>query len=194
MASGNYVAIKTLVVGNTGIGKSSLIKTYIDGVFPDSVESAVCDSFHCDIPIESTTYKIEIVDVPDEREEFNDIRQLAYKNADVCIACFALDNLESLEAVRHNWIKEVRRAIPGISIILCGTKRDLVSSDNALGAEELLVSLDSRKYVEVSAIDKQNHQQVFNEALKAVYKNKLRSSNPRDSKAVKKKKKECVIF
>ena len=74
MASGNFVAIKCVVVGDHAIGKSSLIKTYIDGVFPESVESAVCDSFHCDIPIESTTYKIEIVDVPDEREEFNDIR------------------------------------------------------------------------------------------------------------------------
>ena len=192
MASGNFVAIKCLVVGDHEIGKSSLIKTYIDGQFPESVESAVCDSFHCDIPIENTTYKIEIVDVPDEREEFNDIRQLAYKNADVCIACFALDNSESLEKVKNNWIKEVRRAIPGISIILCGLKRDLVSSDNILGAEELLGSLDCRKYVEVSAMNKQGQQQAFNEALKAVYKNKLRNQNPRDSK--RKKKKDCIIF
>lgn len=193
MASGNFVAIKCVVVGDHAIGKSSLIKTYIDGVFPESVESAVCDSFHCDIPIESTTYKIEIVDVPDEREEFNDIRQLSYKNADVCIACFALDNPESLNSVKSVWISEVRRTIPGISIILAGLKRDLVLMDNILGAENHITTLDCKKYVEVSAMTKTNHQQVFNEGLKAVYKSKLRNTNPRDSKKVKKKK-DCVIF
>jgi small GTP-binding protein len=110
----SYIAIKCLVVGNHAIGKSSLIKTYIDGDFPPSVESAVLDSFHCDIPIEQTTYKIEIIDVPGEREEFNDIRNLAYKQADACILCFSLDDRESLEAVKRKWATEVKNAVPSV--------------------------------------------------------------------------------
>ena len=87
--------IKCLVVGNSGVGKTSLIKTYISGAFPDELDQAICESFHFSVPICDQSYTIELVDVPNEKAEYDDLRKLAYKGGDVIILWFSLDDPET---------------------------------------------------------------------------------------------------
>jgi hypothetical protein len=82
-------------------------------------------------------------------------------------------------------------------MILCGLKLDEVEGEDTFGASRILDQLFCKKYIEVSAISQLRHRDVFNEALKAVYKQKLRKTNPRDSRRTSGgsgKKKDCTLF
>ena len=55
-----------------------------------------------------------------DQEEYEKLRPLAYKNSDLIIVCYSIDNPESLANVIEKWYPELRYFCPNTPIILVG--------------------------------------------------------------------------
>ncbi|XP_028104946.1 rac-like GTP-binding protein ARAC5, partial [Camellia sinensis] len=56
------------------------------------------------------------------QEDYNRLRPLSYRGADVFLLAFSLISKASYENVAKKWIPELRHYAPGVPIILVGTK------------------------------------------------------------------------
>nr|POE72318.1 gtp-binding protein rhoc [Quercus suber] len=104
---------KFVVVGDGGCGKTCLLISYSQGIFPEvehkpsgkGVELALWDTAG--------------------QEEYDRLRPLSYPETDLLFVCFAIDCPNSLENVLDKWYPEVLHFCPTTPIILCGLKSDL---------------------------------------------------------------------
>ncbi|KHN74994.1 Rho-related protein racC [Toxocara canis] len=99
--SDNQVSIRCVVVGDNGVGKSTLIQSYVNNKFIENLE--------------------EITDMPIVEK----LRSELYVGVDVCILCYNIANEKSLENIETKWVLEVKDYCPERPYILVGTKGDL---------------------------------------------------------------------
>ncbi|XP_022018574.2 rac-like GTP-binding protein RAC1 [Helianthus annuus] len=59
------------------------------------------------------------------QEDYNRLRPLSYRGADVFILAFSLISKANYEDITKKWIPELRHYAPGVPIILVGAKLDL---------------------------------------------------------------------
>ncbi|KAF5781509.1 putative small GTP-binding protein [Helianthus annuus] len=114
------------------------------------------------------------------QEDYNRLRPLSYRGADVFILAFSLISKASYENISKKWIPELRHYAPGVPIILVGTKLDLHDDKQFLtdypGAvpittgqgEELRKLIGAPAYIEYSSKTQQNVKTVFDAAISVV--------------------------
>ena len=128
MNSSDYI-FKTVIVGNTGVGKSCLIQKYTRDQFIAYHETTIGVDFaikKLKIPLFSELYnvKLQLWDTAGQ-EKFRAITQSYYKNCCSAVVVFDLTNRESFDAVDY-WIDNIRTGC-GIdtNIIIIGNKSDM---------------------------------------------------------------------
>lgn len=78
------------------------------------------------------------------QEDYDRLRPFAYPDTDVVLACFAIDDPDSLINIHERWIPEVRHFCgTTIPILLVGTKADLRSQESSKDNSSFDGSLDS---------------------------------------------------
>ncbi|KAI3795554.1 hypothetical protein L1987_38209 [Smallanthus sonchifolius] len=68
--------------------------------------------------------KVDVVSIVGQ-EDYNRLRPLSYRGADVFMLAFSLISKASYENISKKWIPELRHYAPGVPIILVGTKLDV---------------------------------------------------------------------
>nr|GEX63741.1 Rac-like GTP-binding protein RAC2 [Tanacetum cinerariifolium] len=133
------------------------------------------------------------------QEDYNRLRPLSYRGADVFILAFSLISKPSFENISKKWIPELRHYAPLVPIVLVGTKLDLREDSKFLmdypGActistsqgEELKKQIGAVGYVECSSKTQQNVKIVFDVAIKAVL-------QPPKVRKHKKKRLGCLVL
>ena len=142
--------IKLFVVGDGGVGKTSLLITYTTKEFPSPYIPIVYDTLAIDIELPneeqkrdggeregkggkqpatttdqpSKLYKVGLWD-PSGGEDFDRLRPLSYPQTDVFLICFDINNERSFENVRNRWQPEITHYMPSTPWLLVGTKSDL---------------------------------------------------------------------
>ncbi|CAN6905863.1 unnamed protein product [Brassica oleracea] len=173
--------IKCVTVGDGAVGKTCLLISYTSNTFPTDYVPTVFDNFR--------------------QEDYNRLRPLSYRGADVFLLAFSLVSKASYENVAKKWVPELRHYAPGVPIILVGTKLDLrddkqyfvehpgaVPISTAQG-EELKKLVGASAYIESSAKTQQNVKAVFDAAIKVVL------QPPKNKKKKKRKsQKGCSIL
>lgn len=101
-----------------------MLIVYKDKKFDDRYVPTVFDVYSMNIPINGVEYKIILSDTAGQ-EDFDKLRRLAYKDVDVFIVTYAVNERTSYENVFLKWAPELRRFAPKAKIIVAGTKRDL---------------------------------------------------------------------
>lgn len=157
--------IKILVIGNSGVGKTSLLKRYTDEtseLVVDDHESTIglgCESKI--VNINDKSYTLQIWDSAGQ-ERFKTITSSFYQGADAIVLVFDLTNTTSFNDI-HQWNREVERFKSGrIAKVLVGTKSDLQTErkveENV--ANSLATSLKIN-YFETSAKTLDNVEEIF---------------------------------
>ncbi|KAK0428861.1 hypothetical protein QR680_011050 [Steinernema hermaphroditum] len=114
--------IEVTVVGDTGVGKSSLIYAYALDVHPWHVPNEV-DQFLTEVEIDEKVHGLQISFVTD------DVQDIEYgPSADVFIVCFSVANPHTLRSAKKDWIPTIRQYFPTTPIFLVGMKADLRTS------------------------------------------------------------------
>lgn len=120
--------LKLLFLGESGVGKTSLIFKLISGEVPEEwrLLAGFSEIPHYDITLHSVNYQLWIYD--SWKLDELDRRAILYADTDVFVLCFDISNRYSFESLSTRFIPELRVLMPNIPILLVGNKADLRSS------------------------------------------------------------------
>jgi len=101
--------------------------------------------------------------------DYDSIRPLSYKEANVVILCFSVVDRQSFQSIKSKWNKEVEKYAPNVPKILVGLKSDLRKLDSVSLAEgnELAKEIGAATYLECSA-ETQSPSHIVSEATRLV--------------------------
>ncbi|WZZ04466.1 hypothetical protein YC2023_090387 [Brassica napus] len=205
--------IKCVTVGDGAVGKTCMLISYTSNTFPTDYVPTVFDNFSANVVVDGNTVNLGLWDTVLEhsvftcQEDYNRLRPLSYRGADVFLLAFSLISKASYENIAKKWIPELRHYAPGVPIILVGTKLDLRDDkqffidhpgavpittnqvlDSCTMGEELKKLIGSAVYIECSSKTQQNVKAVFDAAIKVVL------QPPKQKKTKKKNKNRCAFL
>ena len=117
---------KVVLLGESGVGKTSIISRYVRNKFSDVLMSTTAASFASKELILDQNHKIKfkIWDTAGQ-ERFRSLAKIFYQNASVAILVYDITRLESFEKIKNYWIKEIKENAPSdIILALAANKSD----------------------------------------------------------------------
>jgi len=127
-AQGKICQFKLVLLGESAVGKSSLVLRFVKGQFHEYQESTIGAAFLTQtVCIEDTAVKFEIWDTAGQ-ERYHSLAPMYYRGAQAAIVVYDIQNQDSFQRAK-TWVKELQRqASPNIVIALAGNKADLTNS------------------------------------------------------------------
>eukprot|EP00747_Dinoflagellata_sp_TGD_P184506 gnl/TRDRNA2_/TRDRNA2_40163_c0_seq1.p1 gnl/TRDRNA2_/TRDRNA2_40163_c0~~gnl/TRDRNA2_/TRDRNA2_40163_c0_seq1.p1 ORF type:complete len:315 (+),score=51.32 gnl/TRDRNA2_/TRDRNA2_40163_c0_seq1:64-1008(+) len=130
------VTLTVAVVGNPGVGKTSLIRRFTRGTFPQEYQRTIASDFvekRVLLPTSSGGIDEELTfhiwDTPGGTDH-KAIAKNCCRRAKACVVVFSADDRASFESIEA-WLAAVREVGgPDILVVLAQAKRDLASSDD----------------------------------------------------------------
>jgi len=118
---------KLVLLGESSVGKSSLVLRFVKGQFLDFQESTIGAAFLTQtVCLNDTTVKFEIWDTAGQ-ERYHSLAPMYYRGAQAAIVVFDITNAESFDKAKA-WVSELQRqGSPNIVIALAGNKSDLAN-------------------------------------------------------------------
>ncbi|KAG1651341.1 Ras-related protein Rab-5B [Nymphon striatum] len=161
-SQGKICQFKLVLLGESAVGKSSLVLRFVKGQFHEYQESTIGAAFLTQtVCLDDTTVKFEIWDTAGQ-ERYHSLAPMYYRGAQAAIVVYDITNLDTFGRAK-TWVKELQRqASPNIVIALAGNKADLsakrmVETDEAQAyAEE-----NSLLFMETSAKTAMNVNDIF---------------------------------
>ncbi|KAJ0053690.1 rac-like GTP-binding protein RAC2 isoform X2 [Pistacia vera] len=190
--------IKCVTVGDGAVGKTCLLISYTSNTFPTDYVPTVFDNFSANVLVDGQTVNLGLWDTAGQ-EDYNRLRPLSYRGADVFLLAFSLISRPSYENIAKKWVPELRHYAPSVPIVLVGTKLDLredrqfqldypgactISTEQG---QELKKQIGALAYVECSSKTQQNVKAVFDTAIKVVL-------QPPKAKKPKRKLRHCYVL
>ncbi|KAL5384028.1 GTPase Ypt5 [Paraphaeosphaeria sporulosa] len=123
-----FAQFKLVLLGESAVGKSSLVLRFVKDQFDDYRESTIGAAFLTQTIAldESTTVKFEIWDTAGQ-ERYKSLAPMYYRNANCAVVVYDITQASSLDKAKA-WVKELQRqANENIIIALAGNKLDLVT-------------------------------------------------------------------
>lgn len=163
---------KLIIVGDNGVGKTSLVTAFSTGSFPKVTDTSAFKVYHEDIILDNNDeVHFTICDTPGE-DDYDRIRPvLAYHHADMYLICFALNSKESLKNCVKKWRKEVKMWSPMKPQLLVGLKKDTMPVMLQETLDEILdiaTEIKAVQYVDCSSYTMDGVEEVFQLAAKEV--------------------------
>ena len=163
---------KILIIGDSGVGKSSILLNFTKNIFTDSFISTIGVDFKVKtISIEDKIVKLQIWDTAGQ-ERFKTITSSYYRGGHGVIIVFDLTNRNSFENVSI-WLNEIK-SFNGNDIpkLLVGNKSDLKEEREVSKTEiEEFIEQNELSYLETSSKDSINIYNIF-ESISLDIKNK----------------------
>jgi Ras-related protein Rab-5C len=122
---GKICQFKVVLLGESAVGKSSLVLRFVKGQFHEYQESTIGAAFLTQtVQIEDTTVKFEIWDTAGQ-ERYHSLAPMYYRGAQAALVVYDITKKESFLKAQ-NWVRELQRqANANIVIALVGNKLDL---------------------------------------------------------------------
>ncbi|CAF3965734.1 unnamed protein product [Adineta steineri] len=170
--------ITCVIIGDCGVGKSSLVVSYTTNDFPTQYIPTAFDNYSVDVSVGTRLVHFDICDTGG-KEQFSPLHGLCIPYSDVILLCFSVVNPQSFQNAITYWLSRARRSNSKIPIILVGTQMDLRSD------LQTLLTLDQQKlkpvtekeararaqqmhacnYIECSSLTEKNLKTVFDTAV-----------------------------
>ena len=167
----DYV-LKILILGDYGVGKTSLINRYIKNTFNPINYSILGPDVHSKIlQIENKIINLQLWDF-NPQERYGNPTKFFYKGAKAIAILYDINNDYSIIRIK-NWLEEIElRGPPNVIKILVGTKFD--KSERKISEEEgkSLADEFNMLFLETSAITGYNVNEVFDLLVRDCLKNK----------------------
>ena len=191
------MSMNILLLGDSSVGKTSIISQYVDGKFEENFLSTCgLDLKEKKIIINDKQYQLIIMDTSGQ-ERYHSIAESYYKRADGIILVFDITNRNSFNSLKNSWLKDVN-SHGYFPKIVVGNKKDL-ENIRVIKNEDIEKNKEFNEieYFETSAKTKENIETIFNKIAELILLNpnrkrvksfKLKLS---DNKQGKKTKNNC---
>ncbi|EDV26319.1 uncharacterized protein TRIADDRAFT_22550 [Trichoplax adhaerens] len=166
---------KLVLLGESAVGKSSLVLRFVKGQFQEYQESTIGAAFLTQtVCLDDVTVKFEIWDTAGQENIFlilpsfcrylryHSLAPMYYRGAQTAIVVYDISNAESFQRAKA-WVKELQRqASPNIVIALAGNKADLANK-RMVDADEAQVYAEENGllFMETSAKTAMNVNEIF---------------------------------
>ncbi len=159
----NYI-FKIILIGNSGVGKSSILKRYIQKVFEDNYSCTIgVDFFMKSITIGDKTIKLQLWDTAGT-EKFRSITTGYYRGANAALVVFDLTSKQSFASL-NEWIQNYYKFSNPDSVknvVILGNKSDLTEKREVTDEEiNDFIKDNNIKFFETSAKDGKNIDECF---------------------------------
>ena len=123
--------LKIVLVGESGVGKTSIITQYIDNIFQKDQQSTIGGTFSTKTVKcgNGKILKLEIWDTAGQ-ERYRSVTKLFYKDANAAILVYDITNKFSFEEIQNYWFGQVKDSAPeNIIIAIVANKLDLYENE-----------------------------------------------------------------
>lgn len=163
---------KLLIIGDSGVGKSSLLLRFADNTFSGNYITTIGVDFKIrTVEVEGEKVKLQIWDTAGQ-ERFRTITSTYYRGTHGVIVVYDVTNGESFANVKR-WLHEIEQNCDVVNRILVGNKNDdpekkvVLTEDAQRFADQMSIKL-----FETSAKENINVEEMFNEITKMVLQSK----------------------
>jgi small GTP-binding protein len=153
---------KIVLVGEPGVGKTSIIRRYIQGIFEENYKASVGTRiFSKDLDVNGRHVTLSIFEIGGQ-EKFRLGENVLYKGADGVVVIFDITNASSFH-VLDDWFAQIELNLGGrVPLVLVGNKYDLGGSRRVQKQEALNHALShGAEYLESSAKTGKNIMKLF---------------------------------
>lgn len=176
---------KLVLLGESAVGKSSLVLRFVKGQFLDYQESTIGAAFLTQtVCLNDTTVKFEIWDTAGQ-ERYHSLAPMYYRGAQAAIVVYDITSYDSFDRAKK-WVKELQRqGNPNIVIALAGNKVDLASKRTVeIEESQAYAEENGILFMETSAKTAANVNELFVAIAKKLPKNQPHSKPPGNSPVV----------
>lgn len=167
------VILKVVILGDAGVGKTSLIKMYTENDFKEDYRPTLGVNIVIKvIEIEELNIIVRIVlwDVTGQIE-YEISRKGIFERVSGALLVYDITNQHSLEDIKNKWLKDLTDFGEDITdIILIGNKIDLLDSRviSAENGQEFANSINTADFVETSAKNGKNVKIAFKNLVNTI--------------------------
>jgi small GTP-binding protein len=163
---------KIVLIGESGVGKTSIISQFVDQIFEDDLQTSTGGSFSSKTLTfnNGKTIKLEIWDTAGQ-ERYRALTKIFYKNALAAVLVYDITRKQSFEELKNYWIKQIKESAPEkIILAIAANKSDLLdreqvnedearnfakennalfyetSAKNSIGVNELFIGIGKKFY------------------------------------------------
>ena len=202
--SDNFINFKIIIVGDSGVGKSSILKRAVQNKFDAGYQATIGFEFLLmHFQVNDLKIKLQIWDTCGQ-EMYRSLVQGFYRNTSLALIVYDINQKKTYEDLEP-WIKDIRQHTEDdLPIFIAGNKSDLEREVQFDDAKVFAVSNRTKYFAECSAKTGYNVKEIFYEAAKHLYKiykqfqsqNKIPSSGKlriehNNNNALSIKKKKC---
>ena len=177
----NNFVFRVIAIGDSGVGKTSIIRKYLYNIFEPTTINTIGLSFSFKEVIlkNKTKVKLKIMDTAGQ-EKYNSLTKTYYKNADGVLFVFDINNKKSFDSLQK-WMELFNENNNGkkiIPIYLLGNKCDLERKVEQESIDKFIKETDF-KYREMSAFkdDETKFSEVFQSMAETLYSLEMENMN-----------------
>jgi len=168
---------KLLIIGDAGVGKSSLLVRFADNIFTPSYITTIGVDFKIrTIEVDGKKIKLQIWDTAGQ-ERFRTITATYYRGAHGVIVVYDVTDPQTFISIKK-WLTEIQTHCDEVPRVLVGNKLD---SPNRVVTEpdaQQFASTQKIKYFETSAKDGLGVEEMFTEITRQALAQKLNQPEP----------------
>ena len=124
-------SFKVVLIGESGVGKTSILNQFIEHYFVEDPQSTTCGTFGtksiiCD---ESKEIKFEIWDTAGQ-EKYRSLTRMYYKDANAAILIYDITRKNSYDELKNYWYEQIKEnSSENIILVIAGNKADLIENE-----------------------------------------------------------------
>ena len=125
------IPCKVVLIGESGVGKTSIITQFIDQTFQEDIQSTTGGTFStksvvCD---GGKVLKFEIWDTAGQ-EKYRSLTTMFYKDANAAVMVYDVTRADSFEEIKNYWSNQIKDNSPeNIILAIAANKSDLIEQE-----------------------------------------------------------------
>lgn len=173
----NNLDAKVVLLGDSGVGKSSIAMRYVNNTFSEAFEVTIGGGYLQQVIRlkDNASLKMDIWDTGGQ-ERFRALLQLYYREADAALICYDVSNERSLDSCAY-WVDELKKREEHCLLCLVGNKIDVPQGERRVEVKtaERFAAEHGMIWVETSAKTGEGVNKLFERLASELVKKKLGS-------------------